>query len=189
MTAEASRRTMSVAEYVAREEASKDRHEYLRGEVYAMAGGTPEHGALAAACITALSVALRERPCRVYSSDVRVRSDATDLFTYADAFVVCGSLDRSAKDGNAVANPVVVVEVLSPATESYDRGAKAEHYRRIVSLREYVLVNHALPRIEVFRKNDAGRFEWFLFEAHEVAELVSIGVQIPVAEIYRDPLA
>lgn len=180
---------LGIAEYLAFEEASKQRHEYLRGQVYAMAGGTPEHGALAAAVTIALGSALQGRPCRVFNSDVRVRVEVTDLFTYPDVFVVCGKLERSTRDADSVTNPVVVVEVLSPSTESYDRGAKAQHYLRIPALREYVLVNHAMPRVEVFRKNEAQRFEWFTFEEHEAVELDSLGVRIPVAEIYREPLA
>jgi Uma2 family endonuclease len=189
MSAGALVKKMSIPEYLAFEEASKERHEYLRGEVYAMAGGTPEHGAIAAAVTIALGSALQGRPCRVFNSDVRVRCEETDLFTYPDVFVVCGKLERSVRDADSVTNPIVVVEVLSPSTESYDRGAKAQHYLRIPALREYVLVNHALRRVEVFRKNEAQRFEWFTFEEHDEAEFASLGVRIAVAGIYWDPLA
>lgn len=188
MNADPLPRAMSIPEYLAFEEASGERHEYLRGEVYAMAGGTPDHARIIANMTVVLGGVLRGRPCAVYSSDLRIRSEQTDLFTYADVAVVCGKLERSVHDASSVTNPILVVEVLSPGTESYDRGAKAEHYRRIPSLKELVLVNHALARVEVFRKNDAGRFEWFIFEEHEQAELASLGVSVPVAEVYIDPL-
>ena len=97
---------MSYAAYVAAEASSPVRHEYLRGEVYAMAGGTPEHAALIAAMTTELSVALRGRPCRVYSADLRVRVTSTDLSTYPDVSVVCGVLETAADDAVAVTNPL-----------------------------------------------------------------------------------
>src|SRR6185503_12925135 len=113
---------MSYAQYLAAEQASAVRHEYLQGEVFAMAGGTPEHSALAKAVAVRLSVALDGKPCRVFGSDLRVRVEATDLSTYPDVTVVCGKLERSALDQNAVVNPVLLVEILSDTTEAYDRG-------------------------------------------------------------------
>src|SRR5215212_185514 len=112
---------MSYAEYLAAENKTDVRHEWLRGEVFAMAGGTPEHAALAAAVIAALSAALRDRPCRVFSADARVRVLATGLSTYSDVTVVCGRLETDPEDANAIINPVLLIEVLSDSTEAYDR--------------------------------------------------------------------
>lgn len=114
---------MTYPEYLVAEAASDLRHEYLQGEVWAMAGGTPERGALAAAVSGELRAALRGQPCRVYSSDVRVRVSETGLSTYPDVTVVCGNLVTAAEDPHAVTNPIVIVEVLSDTTEGYDRGA------------------------------------------------------------------
>jgi len=181
---------MSYAEYLAREAESEVKHEYLRGGVFAMAGGTPEHAALALAVGAELIAALRGRPCRAYSSDLRVRIEATDLSTYPDLSVVCGQLETSKIDPHAATNPCLLVEVLSDSTEAHDRGQKFAHYRRIPSLREYLLVSQVEPRLEVYTKNDAG--QWVLREAGpgEQLTLSSIeGVVLDVDTIYTDPLA
>jgi Uma2 family endonuclease len=183
---------MSHAEYLEFEATADVKHEYLDGEVYAMAGGTIAHGALAIAMGTALSNALAGRRCRVLSSDVRVRAQATGLSTYPDLSVVCGQIETAPDDPHGVLNPVVIVEVLSDSTEAYDRGAKAAHYRRIPSLREYVLVNQREPLIEVYRRNERSNWE-LVAEAKrgEQATLLACGepVVLEVDAIYRDPLA
>ncbi len=178
---------MSYAEYIAAEKASLVRHEFLKGRVFAMAGGTPEHGALAAAVMGELRSALRGKPSRVYSSDLRIRILETELATYPDASVVCGKLETAPDDANAVVNPTLLVEVLSDSTEAYDRGAKAAHYRRIPSLREYVLIAQDEKRIEVYRRNQRGG--WELFEAQSgVLELESLGIGLDVDAVYENPL-
>lgn len=177
---------MTYAEYLAAEAASEVRHEFLNGEVWAMAGGTPDHGALAAAVIRELGIALRGRPCRVYTSHVRVRVVATGLSTYPDVSVVCGSVETAADDPDAMVNPVVLVEVLSDSTEAYDRGAKAAHYRRIPSLGAYLLVSQADPLIELYRRN-AGRWELTEARPGETLELAALDVRLDVAAIYTNP--
>ena len=183
---------MTYAEYLAFEAQSDAKHEYLNGKVFAMAGGTITHGALTAAVITALSSALRDRRCRVLSSDVRVRVKATGLATYPDVSVACQQIETDDDDQHGVLNPSVIVEVLSDSTEAYDRGAKAAHCRRIPSLREYVLVSQREPLIEVHRRNERGNWE-LVVEARrgETAELTSCGapIRLEVDAIYRDPLA
>jgi Uma2 family endonuclease len=180
---------MSYAEYLVAEAKSDVRHEFFDGEVFAMAGGTPEHAALAAAISGDLRVALRGKPCRIYSSDLRVRIEATGLTTYPDASVVCGKLEISAQDPHAIVNPGVLIEVLSESSESYDRGAKAAHYRRIPSLREYVLVAQHEPLVEVYRRNEHGRFELFEARPGEPLELSSVGAALDVRALYENPLA
>jgi Uma2 family endonuclease len=180
---------VSIEDYLAAEALAVSKHEYLRGVVYAMSGGTPEHARLASTLTMILGTALRGKPCAVFSSDLRVRIETTDLFTYPDLTVVCGGLLTSPKDKNSVTNPTLIVEVLSPTSESYDRGAKMDHYRCIPSLKEYVLVNHDREQIEVYRKNDAGRFEQFVFTEAETVSLASIEVVLPVRDVYFDALA
>jgi Uma2 family endonuclease len=180
---------MTYHEYVAAERNSDLRHEFIAGQVFAMAGGTPEHGAIAAALIRELGLALRDKPCRVYSSDVRVRIAATGLTTYPDASVVCGQLEIDAMDADAIANPVLLVEVLSDSREAYDRGAKAAHYRRIPSLGEYALVAQHEPLIEVYRRNELGRFELYEARIGDRIELTSVGAIIDVKAVYDNPLA
>ncbi len=179
---------MSYAEYVAAEEASAVRHEFSNGMVFAMAGGTPEHSALAAAVIGELRGSLRGKPCRVYSSDLRIRVLETNLSTYPDASVVCGQLETAHDDPNAVVNPTLLVEVLSESTEAYDRGAKSSHYRRIPTLIEYVLIARDENRIEVIRRNPQG--VWELYEARSGAQLKleSLGIILDVDAVYENPL-
>lgn len=179
---------MTYAEYLTAEATSEVRHEFLNGEVWAMAGGTPEHAALAAALIGELGAALRGKPCRVYTSDLRVRIRATGLSTYPDVTVVCGGVETAPEDPDAITNPVAVAEVLSDATEAYDRGAKAAHYRRLPSLQEYILVSQAEPLVEVYRRTEAGRWELLEGRLGDLIELRSLGVQLDVAAVYANPL-
>lgn len=180
---------MTYPEYLAFEAAAPSKHEYLCGEVFALAGGTPEHAGLAAAMAAVLARALEDRPCRAFSSDGRVRVEATDLSTYPDISVVCGKLETSGIDQDAIVNPVLLVEILSDSTEAYDRGEKAAHYRRIPSLREYLLVSQRERRLELFRRGEHG--EWLLLEAGagDRLELASIGASIAVDDVYRNPLS
>src|SRR5262252_3165026 len=150
MTASTSKR-MTFKEYVLLEERSDERHEFERGAVFVMAGGTPEHAALCAAVTHAL-VARLKAPCRTLSEALRVRTP-TDISAYPDALVICGDVLRDPEDRNTVTNPTVIVEVLSESTEGYDRGKKFQHYRSIPSLVEYVLVaSQGTPCIERFAK-------------------------------------
>ena len=176
------------AEYLALEAQSEDRLEFLDGLVYAMAGGTPKHARLAAEMIAELRDALRPKGCAVYSSDLKLRIDATNRSTYADVVVICGPEQRATIDPNAVTNPTIIVEVLSPSTEAADRGEKWRHYRHLSSLREYVLVSQGEPYIEVFRREGD---EWILRSsaAGETFELPSQGVSIAVDAIYAHPHA
>src|SRR5207249_4765417 len=116
-------------------------------------GGTPEHGRLALAVSGELRALLRGRPCTLYSSDVRVRIEATGRSTYPDFSVVCGKRLTAKDDKDAITNPIVIVGVLSDTTEASDRGEKFSHYRQLASLKEYVLVSQKDPHIEVFRRD------------------------------------
>lgn len=189
MSAEPQPDRVSYAEYCAAEREATTKHEYLRGEIFAMVGGTPRHGALAMRIGSMLVQRLEDRPCQVFSSDVRVRIEATDLDTYPDVSVVCGELKTATADANAITNPVLLVEVLSDSTEAYDRGQKAAHYRRIPSLRAYLLASQHEPRLELFvRAKDRA---WTLLEAGP-GESLTIGpleISLSVDEVYLDPLA
>jgi len=175
-------------EYLAQEQASDTKHELLDGEIFAMAGGTPEHARLSSRVIGALLAQLRGRPCEAFSSDLRLRVLATGLATYPDVSVVYGRFEQDPEDANTLVNPVVLVEVLSDSSEAYDRGEKFAHYRRIPSLREYVLVSQRKPRIEVFRRNEGGNWTLFEAEASRSVQLVSIGCELSVDEVYSNAL-
>lgn len=181
------RHDYTYAEYVDLEERSPVRHEYLDGEIYAMAGGTPDHAALAASILRILGSKL-PAGCRAFTSDLRLRIDATGLSTYPDAAVVCGKTARSSLDPIAVTNPVLVVEVTSPSTESYDRGEKLRHYKTLPSVREIIVISHRAPEVTLHRRRDDA--EWQTFEAgvHEGMELQSVGLAFEVDDLYREGL-
>lgn len=180
--------TLTYAEYLVQEAASEVKHDFIAGELFAMAGGTLEHGALAASLLRHLGNALESRPCRTFTSDVRVHVNSTGASFYPDVSVVCGKVESPPSDDQALKNPVVVVEVLSPSTEAYDRGAKAAHYRRLESLKEYVLVSQVEPRVEVQRLNERGIWELHFFGPGQRVELTSLGIALPVDAIYANPL-
>jgi Uma2 family endonuclease len=174
------------AEYLALEEESSVRHEFLDGEIYAMAGGSPDHAALAGAVIGILRGQLPPG-WRAFTSDLRLRIAATGLTTYPDATVVCGRTQRSPDDPLAVTNPVLLVEVTSPSTEEYDRGEKLRHYKGLPSLREVLVVSHRAPELTLHRRGEAG---WTVTtaEAGVILELASVAARIAVDEVYREGL-
>lgn len=178
------------SEYLALEAKGDGKHDYIAGMIYAMAGGTPEHARLQAILTVVLGAALRGKPCAVFSSDLRVRIEATDRSTYPDVTVVCGALQTSSADKDAVINPTLIVEVTSESTEADDRGDKFRHYREIASLQEYVIVGGRTPWVEVWRRNDHGRWE-LADEAgpQGAVHLASIDVRVDMTEIYSNPLA
>lgn len=180
-------REHTFAEYVAQEERSEIKHDLMDGEIRAMAPVAPERGRLAARVIRLLGNALEGKPCEVFSSDVRLRVRETGLATYPDASVVCGRLEIDPENRNTMTNPSVLVEVLSDSTESYDRTTKLAHYRRIASLRDYLLVAQHEARIEHYRRNDDGTWTLRDVIAPDVVRL-SIGVDLSVAEVYRSAL-
>ncbi len=171
-------------EYLALEASSNVKHEFLDGQIYAMAGGTPEHAALAAAVIGLLFPQLRNGPCRAYDADLRIRILDTGLSTYPDVTVVCGRPERDAKDEQAVTNPTLVVEVTSRSTEDYDRGDKLEHYKRIPSLAQVVIVSHRERSVDLWTRNADGTWTSATAREGSVAVLASINARIDVRELY-----
>lgn len=142
-------------EYLRALELSQLKLEYCRGEIYAMAGGTPAHAELAASIMRLLGNALVGR-CRVFSSDLKVRVEANDFSTFPDATVVCGEREVSSMDRNAVLNPTLLVEVTSPSSEDYDRGEKLSQYQLLSSLRAVLLVSHRGARVTVVERTEEG---------------------------------
>jgi Uma2 family endonuclease len=181
-------REYTIEEYVQLEDYSNTKHEFLDGQIYAMAGGTPEHGMYAANIIRILGVHLQGRRCRVQTSDVRIRVMATGLDTYPDVSVVCGRAELDMADTLAITNPILLVEVLSRSTAKYDRGDKLDHYKQIPSLHEVVLVAHDAPRIEIVRREKDGSWSWHECEKGATARLESVDCELEVAEVFRDPL-
>lgn len=171
------------ADYLTLEASSNVKHEYLGGQIYAMAGGTPEHAALAAAAIGLLFPQLRGTSCRAYDSDLRVRTPS-GLATYPDVTVVCGTTERDATDPQAVTNPALLIGVQSRTTEEYDAGDKFEHYKSLASLGQYVLIGHRDRALTVWTRGEDGKWQSATVRDGEIAEL-TIGARLDVRELYE----
>lgn len=172
------------AEYLAIEAVSREvKHEYVAGEIFAMAGGSVEHSALATALVGLLFAQLRGGPCRPHGSDLRLRIPAAEVATYADAAVLCDPVERDPASPAHVTNPRIVVEVLSPTTERYDREQKRLYYGQIEALREYVLIAQDRRQVEVWRRDGDG---WIhsVHPAGTRAPLASIAYELDVDELY-----
>jgi Uma2 family endonuclease len=150
--------SVTFAEYVRREAEATEKHQLIDGEIFSMAGGTPEHALISMNVGSELRALIGRGPCKVYSSDLRIGVAATGLVTYPDVTVVCGELQRHGEDKNTILNPTVIIEVLSESTEAFDRGRKFSHYKRIPSLAAYVLVSQSEVCVEVFQRAEGGRW-------------------------------
>jgi len=174
-------------EYLELEEMANVRHEFLGGEIFAMAGGSRAHSRMAVNVSASLHGQLHGRRCTVHSSDMKIRVMATGLATYPDVSVVCGTPELDPESDHVIVNPTVLVEVLSPSTEEWDRGGKLEHYKQIPSLREVVLIAHERRSMEHWRRAGEG---WLRTEMTAGAvQLDSIGCALAVDDVYYDPLA
>ena len=183
----AAKTKLTVAEYLAFERSSESKHEFFDGELFAMTGGTPAHSLIASNFIREAGNALKDRPCVVYTSDLRVKVNATGLYTYPDVTIVCGEQKFDDNQSDTLINPTIVVEVLSKSNASYDRGPKSKHFRKIDSLQALILIEQDGPVVEVYRRQSDGK--WILSDATELTESIAIepiGISIPLAEIYRN---
>jgi Uma2 family endonuclease len=178
---------ISIAEYLQRERESLDKHEYRDGEILLMSGGSVNHSLIVANASRSIGNRLEGKPCRVYDSNLRVRIPRTVLYTYPDATVICGKPEFDPNDsaGETVTNAKLIVEVLSPSTEGYDRGEKFHRYLQLDSLHEYVLVSQVAPRIEVFYRQAGGGWLFSPYSGVEqVASLRSLQIELPLREVF-----
>ncbi len=179
---------LTEAEYLTLERAAVDvKSEFYDGEVFAMSGGTRWHSCIATNMAIELGRKLENRHCRPYNCDLRVKIEASGLYTYPDLSVVCGEPKFVDERLDTLTNPTLIVEVLSESTESYDRGRKFEHYRRIPSLREYLLISQEEPRIEQFFRRETN--EWVLRDAiglDTTLALPSLEISISLAAVFAD---
>jgi Uma2 family endonuclease len=174
---------MAAPEYLAWEREQRERHEFYRGEVFSMAGGTPRHNALTAAMIGELGIALRGGPCRVLSGDQRILLRDGEHYVYADASAVCGPIALAPGTKDVLVNPSIVVEVLSKSTEAYDRGVKWEGYQALPSVTDYVLVAQREVRIEHYQRDAQGEWRYRVARAGGRVTL-SNGAVVAVDAIY-----
>lgn len=175
---------LSVAEYLEWERAQPVKHEYHLGEVFAMAGGSPRHNFLSNAAGAELRAALRNKGCHVLSSDQRISAKRDERYVYADAVAVCGGVETEAGTSDVLANPKIVVEVLSRSTEAYDRGEKWDAYQRLPSLTDYVLVSQTAKQIEHYQREDDGSWRYRRLEGGDVVTL-SNGAAVAVDAVYE----
>jgi Uma2 family endonuclease len=181
------RRFFSVEEYLRLERDSSEKHEYRDGEILAMAGGTADHSLILANTIRELGNRLKGKPCRLYESNLRVKIARKVLYCYPDATVVCGPSQFDPQDAHktTIINPRVIIEVLSPSTEAYDRGAKFTRYREIESFEEYVLIAQDEPSVETFLRQADGTWSFAAYSGRDaVAKVRCLGVELPLAEVY-----
>ena len=172
-------------EYLRRLEASDERLEYVDGEIFAMSGGTREHSLLGHNVGVELGTALLDRPCEVHGSDLKIKS-AAGKYHYADAFVLCGATVFEDEARDVVLNPKVIVEVLSPSTERYDRGDKFAAYREIASFMDYVLVSQAAVLVEHFHRQADGTWLYRTLGPGERLVLPSLGCEVSVDRLYLE---
>jgi Uma2 family endonuclease len=177
-------RRMTAAEYLAWEREQPERHHYWHGEVFSMAGGTPRHAALIAAVTVELGVGHRAGPCRTLSTEMRIVADEGEHYVYADASVACGPMQLASGTKDVLANPSVVVEVLSKSTEAYDRGKKWDGYRQIASVGDYLLVSQSVPRIEHFQREASGEWHYRVVGAGGRVSLKT-GAVVEVDSVFR----
>ena len=179
---------LTEAEYLVFERAAEFQHEFHRGEIFAMAGASESHNMIKAALASGLLVQLRGKAYRVYSTDMRVRASLSKTYTYPDIVVACPPIEFLDDKRDTLLNPQVVIEVLSPSTEAYDRGRKFDFYREAPSLQQYVLVSQDSQRaVSYIRQSDG--VAWLMVpldDASASIEFPSLGVSVPLTEIYRD---
>ncbi len=182
----AQRERVSEAEYLARERDSKVRHEFVNGEMVAMAGGSFNHALIASNLVGALGNRLAKGRCVVLGSDLRVNVAATRFYAYPDVTIVCGTREFHPSETGTLRNPTVIFEVLSPSSELYDRAEKFSQYRKLPSLQEYVLVSQVKRHVEHYQRTDVG--SWTLTEVSDegTLSLPSAGVKLPLSEIYMN---
>lgn len=176
---------MTPQEYLKFERASDTKHEYYAGEIFAMTGASKNHNRIVISASSALYAQLRQRPCDIFANDMRVKILSTGLYTYPDISIVCAVPEFEDDEVDTLLNPTVVIEVLSPSTEAYDRGKKFQHYRSIPSLQEYILIAQDSVQIEhyVLREN-----EWVFIDASTLdgsLTLPSIDCTLRLSDVYE----
>jgi Uma2 family endonuclease len=172
-------------EYLAIERATEHKNEYFNGEIFAMGGASERHNLIAGNVFASLHAQIKGKPCKVYSSDMRVKISATGLYTYPDIVALCGEASFDDEQHDTLLNPGVIIEVLSKSTEGYDRGEKFAQYRRIESLREYVLISQNKSRIEHYMRQSDN--QWLMSEVSRLEErldLPSINCTLLLSDVY-----
>ncbi len=177
---------VSSLEYLAMERKAKTKSEYYKGEIFTMAGASREHNLISTNIVRFLANQLLDRPCSVYSSDMKVKIDKINKYTYPDIVISCEKEKFEDEEEDVLLNPIVILEILSDSTEAYDRGKKFSHYQYISSFIEYILVSQDSYKIEKFIRHQDNK--WIYEEFHNSGDsltIESINCKLPLNEIYR----
>jgi Uma2 family endonuclease len=173
-------------EYIEFERASATKHEYYAGQIYAMTGASRTHNLIAGNTLASLHTQLRRKPCQIFPSDMRVKIQKTGLHTYPDLVIICGEPQFTDDALDTLINPIVLIEILSPSTERYDRGMKSQHYRTIETLQDYILIEQDHYHIEYYSRQGNG--QWLLQEATGIEARItipSIGSTLLLEDVYE----
>jgi len=177
---------ITAAEYRALERAAHVKNEFYDGEMFAMSGASRHHARLQIDLAVETATHLSDTSCEIFGSDLRVKIPATGLYTYPDCSIVCGTAEFEDQAMDTLLNPTVLVEILSPSTEAYDRGQKFRHYRTIASLQEYILVSQDAVLVEQYTRADGGVWQLRTYsDRSDHMHLESIGASLSLAAIYR----
>ena len=180
------KKKLTEAEYLAIERAAEFKSEFCNGEMVAMPSASRQHNEIKENLIHEIGIRLKGGPCRTYSADQRVKIDRTGLYTYPDLLIVCGRAEFDPDHRDILYNPQVIIEILSKSTESYDRGLKFLHYRRLTSLREYVLVSQEQKLVERFVRQTDETWVLTTFDNSDGEfALSTVPVRVPLADVYR----
>lgn len=177
------------AEYLEMEWAADVKHEYYRGEIFAMSGASNTHNFIFSNVFTILGPHLKGSKCRPFGSDMRVHIPENSLFTYPDISVFCGDIQRSPFDNDTAVGPSVIIEILSPSTRNYDKGPKRRLYQAIPTLREYILIDSEAIGIETYRSAEKGLWEREVYSRLSQSLFIStVQLSLPLEEIYEGTL-
>ncbi|MDQ6903840.1 MAG: Uma2 family endonuclease [Bacteroidota bacterium] len=177
----------TIQEYLEMENEVSEKHEFYKGEIFAMSGAGKRHNIISINIIISLGKSLKGKHCRPYGSDMRINIPENTLFTYPDISIFCGEVKNLKEDANTATLPVIIIEILSPSTRNYDRGEKFMLYRAIPSLKEYILVDSEAIHTEHFAINKEGL--WQLKEHDVITDEIfmeTLDVKLPLQEIYED---
>jgi Uma2 family endonuclease len=184
MIANPSYNYISPEEYLELEETSSIKHEYRQGQVYAMAGASNTHVVISGNVFAMLRNHLRGKGCQAYISDTKAHIEKMDIYYYPDVIVSCDSRDKAFN--NFLRYPCLIIEVLSPTTEAFDRGDKFADYRNLTTLQEYVLVSQNKINVDVFRRNLEGQWVLYSYGKEENLHLASVDFQCSINDVYED---
>lgn len=179
------RKTFTESEYLELERNADFKSEYYNGEIFAMAGATLIHNKIVSNLIFLFNQFLKDKPCDVYPSDLRLQVEKSGLYTYPDITIVCGKTELLDNKFDTLKNPTILIEVLSDSTEKYDRGQKFSFYREIPSLKEYILVSSKTVKIEKFKRLEDGNYLYIESNEHQPFPIDSIDMNLNLEDVYN----